>query len=256
MNPVDENGIFHESFVPKPDTDYFIHVDLAQKHDYCAVGLAHVEKWVSVGISDVYSELHPLVIVDAIRYWTPTKEKSVDFADVREYIIGLRRKGFKLKLTTFDRWNSHDTMNILEREHGIKTDTLSVADKHYDDFLSIMYDKRLIGPKNDILIKELKELRIIKNKIDHPSKGTKDLSDATCGAIFNAVAHTPKPINREVEVRSYKDVKKQWAAERMAEAIENDKRRANEGQLPGVISAPKPDIPDELSDFMARIKRL
>lgn len=251
-NPVDENGVFLESFEPKPDTDYFIHVDLAQKHDYCAVALAHVEKWVSISIGADYSELHPLVIVDAVRWWTPTKNKSVEFSDVRDYIVALRRKGFKLKLTTFDRWNSHDTMNILEREHGIKTDTLSVANKHYDDFLSIMYDKRLIGPKIDILIKELKELRLIKNKVDHPTKGTKDLSDATCGAIFNAVAHTPKPVNREVEVRSYQDVKKHWAEERMREAIENDKKR----EFGGVIKTPPLDIPDDIKDFMSRMRLL
>lgn len=250
-NPVDENGVFLESFVPKPDTDYFIHVDLAQKHDYCAVALAHVEKWVSISIGNDYSELHPLVIVDAVRWWTPTKAKSVEFSDVRDYIVALRRKGFKLKLTTFDRWNSHDTMNILEREHGIKTDTLSVANKHYDDFLSIMYDKRLIGPNIPILIKELKELRLIKNKVDHPTKGTKDLSDATCGAIFNAVAHTPKPINREVEVRSYKDVKRHWAEERMREAVENDRKRFD-----GVIKAPPLDIPDDIKDFMSRMRLL
>lgn len=250
-NPVDEDGIFKDSFQPKPNTDYFIHVDLAQKHDYCAVALAHVEKWVSISIGSDYSELHPLVVVDAVRWWTPTKEKSVDFADVRNYIIALRRKGFKLKLTTFDRWNSHDTMNILENEHGIKTDTLSVANKHYDDFLSIMYDKRLIGPNIPILVKELKELRLIKGKVDHPSKGTKDLSDATCGAIFNAVAHTTKPINREVEVRSYSDVKKNWAEQRMAEAVERDKARFD-----GVIRPPKADIPDDLADFMSRFRAL
>ena len=254
MNPVDEDGIFHEQLQPKDGVDYFIHVDLAQKHDYCAVALAHVEKWVSISIGSDYSELHPLVVVDAVRWWTPTKEKSVDFQDVRNYIIGLRRKGFKLKLTTFDRWNSHDTMNILEREHGIKTDTLSVANKHYDDFLSIMYDRRLIGPKIDILIKELKELRLIKGKVDHPSKGTKDLSDATCGAIFNAVAHTAKPINRQVEVRSWKDSVREARAREEAAAKEND----NWTTFDGVIRPPKPkeQIPDELRDFLSRMRTL
>lgn len=252
MNGVDEDGIFHQSFQPKEDTPYYVHVDLAQKHDYCAVAIAHVEKWVSINVGTEYAELHPLVVVDAVRWWTPTKEKSVDFAEVRDYIISLRRNGFKLKMVTFDRWNSHDTMNILTKEHGIPTDVLSVANKHYDDFLSVMYDKRLIAPKIDLLINELKALRLIKNKVDHPTKGTKDLSDATCGAIFNAVSLTPKPVNREVEVRSYSDVKKVWAEQRMAEAIENDERRA---KTDGVIRAPK-QVPDELRDFMSRIRAL
>lgn len=241
-NPVDDDGVFLRSWEPKPDTEYYIHVDLAQKHDYCAVALAHVDDWIELSIGSDYKELHPKVQVDAIRHWTPTQEKSVDFADVRNYIIALRRKGFKIKLCTFDRWNSHDTMNILENEHGIPTDLLSVADKHYDDFLSIMYDYRLIGPKDEILITELKELQIIKNKIDHPANGTKDLSDATCGAIFNAVAHTPKPVNRVVEVRSVRD--------------HHLRHRREEEQAKGVIKAPKRDMPPELEEYMRRIRTL
>jgi hypothetical protein len=222
QNGVDEDGLFLDKFQPRKDTKYFIHVDLAQKHDHCAVALAHVEKWVNVKIGSDYSEIHPFVVVDAVRWWTPTKTKSVDFADVRDYIIALRRRGFDIKLTTFDRWNSHDTMNILEREHGIKTDTLSVDKKHYDDFLSIMYDNRLVGPKIDLLISELGELRQLirgtKVVIDHPRKGTKDLSDAVAGAIFNSVAHTIKPQSQEVEVMSYADLQRQARQEEMQAA--------------------------------------
>ena len=242
-NPVDEHGVFLKSWEPKPDTEYYIHVDLAQKHDYCAVALAHVDKWQEISIGADYKEVHPQVMVDAVRWWTPTQEKSVDFADVRNYIIALRRRGFKIKLVTFDRWNSHDTMNILENEHGIKTDTLSVGNKHYDDFLSIMYDNRLIGPDIDILKTELKELQLIKGKVDHPAKGTKDLSDATCGAIFSAVAHTAKPINTVVDVVSYRDVAKRNAAA----APEPPK---------GVIAAPKRAMPPELQDYISRIRTL
>lgn len=245
MNPVDEDGIFKDSFQPKQDTDYFVHVDLAQKHDYCAVAMAHVEKWINVSIGSDYTELHPLVVVDVVRWWTPTKEKSVDFADVRDFIIALRRKGFKLKLTTFDRWNSHDTMNILE-ESGIKTETLSVANKHYDDLLSVMYDKRLIGPKVDILIEELKQLKLIKGKVDHPAKSTKDLSDATCGAVFNAVSHTKKPVNAVVEVYTAKDMIKRNQEDLIAQA-ENKA---------GPIRPPRSTPPDELADFMRRMRSL
>lgn len=245
QNGVDEDGLFLEKFQPKPDVKYYLHVDLAQKHDHCAVAMAHVEKWVDVRIGSEYSELHPVVVVDAVRWWTPTKEKSVEFSDVRDYIIALRRRGFDIKLVTFDRWNSHDTMNILEREHGVNTDILSVALKHYDDFLSVMYDNRLVGPKIELLIQELGELRLVKNKIDHPRKGTKDLSDAVCGAIYNAVSHASKPQDTTVEVMSYADLVR--------------KQREEEAAKPepvGVIRAPKPDMPPELRDYMASLKIL
>ena len=38
---VDSFGRLEPWFAPDPDKEYFIHVDLAQKHDHCAVSLAH-----------------------------------------------------------------------------------------------------------------------------------------------------------------------------------------------------------------------
>ena len=254
-NPIDEDGQFLESFRPRDDKKYFIHVDLAQKHDHCVVAMAHVDKWVNVKIGADYEEMHPVVIIDCIRWWTPSKTKTVDFADVRNFIVALRRRGFDIKLATFDRWNSFDTMNILENEFGIKTDTLSVDKKHYDDYLSIMYDDRLVGPKVQLLIEELGELRTVQKVtkviIDHPRKGTKDFSDATCGAIFDAVSLTPKPVNEIVEVLSLRDVV------RRAEE-EDAKRRAGEPNkgFGGVIRPPKAKMPEELQSYMEGMRLL
>lgn len=234
-NGVDEHGTFLDKFQPKANTKYYVHVDLAQKHDHCAVAMAHVDSWVNIKVGNNYHEIHPVVQVDVIRYWTPTKTKSVDFADVRDFIVSLRRRGFDIRLCTFDRWNSYDTMNILTNDYGIETDNLSVDKKHYDDFLSTMYDKRLIGPNIELLREELKELRIVQKAtkvvIDHPRKGSKDLSDATCGAIFNAVENTLRPQNQTVEVLTLKDLHRREQDAIMAE-LESK-------HFGGVIEAPK-----------------
>lgn len=245
-NGVDENGMFMDDFLPEEGVTYYIHVDLAQKKDHCAVAIAHVDKWVSVNIgSENSSVVHPFLKVDCIRYWTPTKEKTVDFADVRNFIVAVRDRGFKIGLCTFDRWNSLDTMNILQREHGIKTDILSVAAKHYDDFLSVTYGSRLVGPAIELLITELGELREIRGKIEHPRKGSKDLSDAVCGAIFNSITHTPKPTTQEAAVRTYADLVRQ----RQAEAAEAQQRKHQ-----GPIRAPKKNIPDDIKTYLDQFK--
>jgi len=131
QNGVDEDGIFLDKFQPKEGVRYFIHVDLAQKHDHCAVAIAHVEKWVEISIgSDFYKEIHPFVVVDAVRWWTPTKSKSVDFADVRDYIIALRRRGFDIKLTTFDRWNCVKGNAIVSTPSGpVRMRDIQVGDE-------------------------------------------------------------------------------------------------------------------------------
>ena len=205
---VDGFGRFEDWFVPQDDKEYFIHVDLAQKHDHCAVSMAHVEKWVSVKVTDTYSQPAPIVKVDAVMYWTPTSDKSVDFAEVRDYILSLRSRGFNIRMCSFDRWNSHDMMQQL-RQYGINTETLSVAKKHYDDMAMVVMEERLKGPHIPLLVDELLELRIMRDKVDHPRKGSKDLADAVCGSIYNAISMTRKAFG-DIEVHDYSSVKKQY----------------------------------------------
>lgn len=203
---VDKFGRLEPWFAPDPDKEYFIHVDLAQKHDHCAVAMSHVNKWVNVKVTDSYSQPAPIVEVDAVMYWTPTADKSVDFTEVKDYILSLRTAGFKIRLCTFDRWNSHDMMQQL-KQYGINTETLSVAKKHYDDMAMIVLEERLSGPSIPLLIDELLQLRIMRDKVDHPRKGSKDLSDAVCGSIYNAISMTRFNINQEIDIHTYDSIK-------------------------------------------------
>ena len=88
---------------------------------------------------------------------------------------------------------------------GIEAETLSVAKKHYDDMAMLIGEERIVGPEIPLLINELLQLRIIRDKVDHPRKGSKDLSDAVCGSIYNAIANTKKENQEvEIEVHTYK----------------------------------------------------
>lgn len=206
-NAVDENGRFAEWFKPEEEREYFIHVDLAQKHDHCAVAMAHVDKWVKVGGFNDYDVINPFVVVDAIRWWTPTSDKAVEFKDVKNYILELRARGFKIKKVTFDRWNSFDIMNEL-KSLGMNAETLSVAKKHYDDMAMIIAEERLVGPAVKLLIDELLQLRIIRDKVDHPRKGSKDLADAVVGSVYNAISGSSKQVGlKEIEVHTWKDLR-------------------------------------------------
>jgi hypothetical protein len=199
---VDDNGQFAEWFKPDEEKLYFVHVDLAQKHDHCAVALGHVESWVQMKIADKMTQAAPRVIVDAVRFWTPTSTESVNLSDVKDYILQLKSMGFNLRLVTFDRWNSHDIMQELKL-YGVNTEILSVAKKHYEDFAMLVTEERVHGPGIKLLVEELLQLRILKGKVDHPRKGSKDLADAVCGAIYNSIAHTPRELDREIEIYTY-----------------------------------------------------
>jgi hypothetical protein len=217
---VDSSGRYAEWFRPIDDKEYFIHVDLAQKHDHCAVSLAHVEKWVNMKVGNEYAQSAPVVVVDAVRFWTPTASKSVDFTDVKDYILSLRQRGFNIKLTTFDRWNSHDMMQQL-RGYGMNTELLSVAKKHYEDMAMIIAEERVKGPRIDLLIDELLQLRIMRDRVDHPRKGSKDLADAVCGSIYNAIVHSKREKNREVEIHTYGELIRDNYLEEEKQRIDN-----------------------------------
>jgi len=213
-NPIDQYRRFEETFVPDPDKKYFVHADLAQKHDKCAVAIAHVDKWVNIQVIKDYQQVAPIVVVDAVAWWEPKVEGPVNLSEVKQWIQNLRRLGFDIGMVSFDRWQSFDIQNEL-KQVGMRTETVSVAKKHYEDMAILIYEDRLAMPAIDLLFEELTELKIMRgNKVDHPRKSSKDLADAVCGAIYGAISHTPRNVNQTVEIHTFKDRPKPRLEER------------------------------------------
>ena len=236
-NPIDSFRRFEETFKPDPDKIYYVHADLAQKHDKCAVAIAHVDKWVNVQVIKDYEQISPIVVVDAVAWWEPKVEGPVNLSEVKQWIQNLRRLGFNLGLVTFDRWQSFDIQNELKAV-GIRTDTVSVAKKHYEDMAMLVYEERVVMPSIDLLFEELTELKIMNNnKVDHPRKKSKDLADAVCGAIFDAISHTPKDNNSEIEIHTFSD------------------RPKRVDSLPDNVIQYKP-MPNDVKDYLDRFNLL
>lgn len=236
-NPLDSVRRIDPSFKIDPDTTYYIHADLAQKHDKCAVAVSHVEKWVEVQTFNDYTQIVPFVVVDMIAWWEPRREGPVDLSEVKNWIIDLRRSGFNLGLVTFDRWQSFDIQRDL-KSVGINTETLSVAKKHYEDLAMLFYEERVIAPHIDLLLEELLELRIVSdNKVDHPRKKSKDLADAMCGSVYNAISHSRREAFGEIEIHTWSSFK----ADRNREEIEQKA---------------KPKMTDDIKDYLSSYKLL
>lgn len=249
-NGVEESGSFTGNFQPDASKSYYVHVDLARKHDHCAVALSHVESWGVRKIADKITEAAPTVKVDAVRWWTPTKTQNVDFIAVREYILSLRERGFNIKLVTFDRWESYDMMEYLN-ENGMPAERLSVAKKHYEDMAMVVSEGRVVGPKIQLLVDELLQLRIMPNdKVDHPRKGSKDLADAVCGSIYNSIAHTPRNENDLIEVHTLNSFNRQ-------KPVPNQQYdRVRPGAGPIMAPRASDGMPPELSDYLAGMRSI
>jgi hypothetical protein len=234
-NPVDNFRRFDESFKPDPEKIYYIHADLAQKHDKCAVAIAHVDKWVNIQVIKDYQQVAPMVVVDAVAWWEPKAEGPVNLSEVKQWIINLRRQGFNIGVVSFDRWQSFDIQQELKAV-GIKTDTVSVAKKHYEDLAMMIYEERVAMPRIPLLLEEMSELKIMKNtRVDHPRKKSKDLADAVCGAVFGAISHTPKDSNHEIEIHTWSTSTR--LAEKQKAMVELDNR----------------EMPNDVRDFLDRL---
>ncbi len=234
-NPVDNFRRFDESFKPDPEKIYYIHADLAQKHDKCAVAIAHVDKWVNIQVIKDYEQVAPMVVVDAVAWWEPKSEGPVNLSEVKQWIINLRRQGFNIGVVSFDRWQSFDIQQELKAV-GIKTDTVSVAKKHYEDLAMMIYEERVAIPRIPLLLEEMSELKIMKNtRVDHPRKKSKDLADAVCGAVFGAISHTPKDSNHEIEIHTWSTSTR--LAEKQRDMVELDNK----------------EMPKDVRDFLDRL---
>jgi len=169
-------------------------------------------------------------------WWEPKVEGPVNLSDVKQWIQNLRRQGFNLGMVTFDRWQSFDIQQELQAV-GIRTDTVSVGKKHYEDLAMMIYEERVAMPHIDLLLEEMSELKITDNgkRVDHPRKKSKDLADAVCGAVFDAISFTPREQNLEVEVHT-------WSS--------GDRQRKIDNRPDNVIDYKSKEMPEDVKDFL------
>jgi len=238
-NGVDSDGSIR--IKPDPDKEYYVHVDLALVQDNAAVALAHVDKFAQVELGNTLLDPAPFVVVDLVRYWKPSKERPLDFSDIRAFIISLRKMGFNIRKVTFDRWQSTQIIEQLNGV-GILAEKLSVLRDQYNEFALLMGEGRVTGPDSDLLKKELKTIIINeKGKVDHPGRTGNDLADATCGAIWNAANLTEMP-DGSMEIVTFADIARKNREERQI----ND----------NVIRPESNAMPSDLADFLDGIRVL
>jgi len=200
-DPVDEEGKFHNWFNQTDGQTRFIHIDLALKRDRAALSMVHCPGFKEVKTINGVEKL-PIVNVDLVYSWEASINKEINFASIRQMIVDLCRK-FDVGLVTFDRWQSIEMIQSL-RSQGINADFHSVKKTDYDTLMTCIYDTRLRGYWNELLVEEeLLKLRLFSNnRIDHPNSGSKDLADAVAGATFTCLENMAIDTEFEIEVLS------------------------------------------------------
>jgi phage terminase large subunit-like protein len=187
MPQIDEAKLPLDREVPR-----FVHVDLSSTTD--PTGIAIIKYDGHTPVVDPQQpdrfELMPKFVVEAAISIKPDSLNQIDPAEVRKWVMQLATfHKLNIASVSYDSWQSRESLGLL-RAAGIPSQEISVdkTSEPYRTFRSAVYEGRVQLPDLEHLRLEMISLEYLadKDKIDHPPKGTKDASDAVCGAIFNA----------------------------------------------------------------------
>jgi hypothetical protein len=180
-------SILPEHFV-QYDSPRFVHIDLAVTGDSAGVVMGFVPGFKKVKRAEDLEEILPVIQIDFTLEVRPPKNGEIMFSNIRELIYRLRDYyGINIKWVSFDTYQSTDSIQIM-RQKGFSSGTCSM-DKTpvpYEFTKAAIYDGRVRIPEHGKLFEELKGLErdATTGKIDHPSKGSKDISDSLAGVVY------------------------------------------------------------------------
>lgn len=196
----------------------FMHVDLSRNTDSTGIAMGHVHsmKWTEPYAQDIDAPVLTLEIeIDfMLRIVPPPPPFEIDYVKIRRFIAALTEMGFDIGRVTFDGYQAVDMIQTMRRA-GYQAEELSMdrTEKPYFMLKSVVTEGRLRCYHYAPFIGEVTRLErnVRKKKIDHPHKGSKDLSDAVCGVVWNCTMHAhedvavdpaPKYVDTGVDMRS------------------------------------------------------
>lgn len=174
-------------------------------------------------------EFMPKVWVDFMLRIRPVPGEQIDLGKIVQYIVNLRNYGFWLQRVTFDGFASHMAIQSILKakltpprtsntrtkpgDELVKTDSFVVSvdkeDKPYRALRDVLFQGAMSYYLYQPFVDEVLALEhttkkaesgVVKGKVDHPPKGSKDVADAVCGmnwGIMTARAFAPSTPVRE-----------------------------------------------------------
>jgi hypothetical protein len=183
----------------KPDTQYFLHLDLSRTADRTGIGIAHLTGEVKqITGSDIISNAStiklPKIVVDYALTVTPNKAREMDYTFITRFIDAILATGMPIYCVTADQSQSHQFLVDLRKKDVIAfVRSVDKNDKCYEVLKDLLLHDCVELPDSEILKLELENLQVRAingvNKVDHPLGGicaSKDAADGVCGAVYSA----------------------------------------------------------------------
>ncbi|MBO7615019.1 MAG: hypothetical protein J6T15_04925 [Bacilli bacterium] len=214
---------FRPEYRPKDiEKKRFLHIDQSISGDSTGVAQCYIDEIVY----DNYGIPSPRIKIDwMIRINPPRLPYQIDLAKVRSVIQWEEQNfGISFGLISYDTFQSYEAVQDLEKSgYPVKFRSVDRTDKEYLDLCDLYYQGRIQHYRNGIYEFELFNLNWFraKNKVDHDKDKHKDLSDAVCGSVANALEYPAieeiqreRDINIFLEDRNYDNINNSYKKDR------------------------------------------
>lgn len=191
--------------LPFPEAYRFIHIDLSFKRDRAGIASVfatadHTQLEEAGGGVEALRKRDRMFYCEWVIYLAAKSDQEIPIFKVRDFIVHLKKKGYPILRVSADQFQSKDTLQQLEVIEKFETKTISV-DRDRAPYVAtrdLMYRGKLLQPNIPLLLKEWVELQDDTVKIDHPSDGSKDGTDAVSGAVWNCLS---SPLIQRLDAR-------------------------------------------------------
>ena len=170
----------------------FVHIDLSTSRDACGIAVVKLQGFRNENRGDNLIEAKPHFVVEAALSIKPSPEREILLGEVKDFIAELiHRHRLNIAQVNSDGYRAADFQQVF-RSLGVGVHEISV-DKDpapYEYLRECLYEERLALVDSSVLKRELNELERNREtkRVDHPPRGSKDVSDAVAGALFAAVS--------------------------------------------------------------------
>ncbi len=185
----------------------FIHIDQSISGDSTGVAQCYIDDVVF----DKYGIPSPKIHIDwMMRINPPRPPYQIDLAKVRSVIQWEEQNfGISFGMISYDTFQSYEAVQELEKSgYNVVHRSVDRSDKEYLDLCELYYQGRIHHYRNGIYEFELFNLNWFRarNKVDHDKDKHKDLSDAVCGAVANALEYPAvEEMQRENDINLFLD---------------------------------------------------
>lgn len=168
-----------------------IHIDFAEVSD--RIGISGVVQDGMKNVLDLDTERRVMLPfyrqVFQVGIEAPSGDR-MSFQKVINFMVWLRRTGFNVNIISTDQFQSSYVRETLAQQgFAVEKISVDVSEDPYIGLRNLLQDQRLELIKNQKQEDELVKLQRLNNRIDHPQNGSKDLSDALCGACWTHIQH-------------------------------------------------------------------